>query len=191
MEPTVAPEESRAQLVGSLWWVTAAMALHELEEWNIASWTARNFTNPTGISDQAVWIGLVVVTAIFAGWILAATRLHSPVAIAIAALPPVGLVAMGNSVQHITWTLLFSEYAPGVASVLLLVIPTAGFALWQMLRVHRAFAPAIAVCAGLWVVAAVQVVATGRTLQPFQLVLQHFFIGVAEVLGLPGIAGGG
>src|SRR5262245_61382348 len=89
----------REGLVHSLWLVATAMALHELEEWNIATWTARNFTNHTGISNQAIWIGLVMITFIFVGWIAAATRLKNPISIGLAAFPAVGLVAFGNAVQ--------------------------------------------------------------------------------------------
>lgn len=45
-------DRSRLRLVRSLWLVAGAMSVHELEEWNIARWSARNFTNPTGISDS-------------------------------------------------------------------------------------------------------------------------------------------
>ena len=84
--------ESKARLVRSLWLVAGAVAVHELEEWNIASWTARNFTNHTGISDHAIWIGLVFITAVFITWIYVATRLENPLAISVVALPAVALV---------------------------------------------------------------------------------------------------
>lgn len=181
----------REALARSLWLVAAALGVHELEEWNIASWSARNFTNHTGISDQAIWIGLVVVTLVFAGWILVATRLRSPLAMSLVALPAVALVATGNSVQHVTWTLYFGEYAPGVVSACLLVVPAAVVAMRRMVDVHRLLIFPLAGCAVLWVVAALQVVQTGRELEPFQLALHRFFIGLAIALGLPGTAGSG
>ena len=39
----------RDLIAKSLWLVAAAMAVHELEEWNIAIWFQRNFSNHTGI----------------------------------------------------------------------------------------------------------------------------------------------
>jgi hypothetical protein len=179
--------DSRSLLVRSLWFVAAAMALHELEEWNIAEWGARNFDNHTGISDYAIWLGLVIITGLFVGWIYAATRLGSPLAISIVALPAVALVAVGNSVQHVTWTIAFAEYAPGVVSAVLLVLPASLLAMWQMVRIERLLLLPIGVCALLWVMAVNQVIETGRTLQPFQLVLHHLLIGLATELGLPGV----
>jgi len=175
--------------VRSLWFVAGAMALHELEEWNIAAWTARNFENPTAVSDQAIWLGLLAITLLFVGWIAAATRLRSPIAIGVATLPAVGLVALGNSVQHITWTFLFAEYAPGVVSAVLLVIPAAGLAFWRIYSLSRAFAVPIALCAALSVAAVLQIVQAGRVLQPFQLVVHQLCIALAEALGLPGTTG--
>jgi len=178
----------RAALASSLWFVAVAMALHELEEWNIGSWFARNFSNHTGISNAAIWIGLVVVTLVFTGWIFVATRMRSPLAMALLAMPAVALVAVGNAVQHITWTLEFAEYAPGVASACLLVIPAAFVAMRRMVAVNRLLLLPLGGCAVLWVVASLQVLEVGRELEPFQLVLQRFFIGIAMALGLPGYA---
>lgn len=179
-------DRRRSELVRSLWWVAGAMALHELEEWNIDEWFERNFTNDTGMADEAVWLGLVIIILLITGWIALATRFRSAAVVAIVALPPVGLVAMGNAFQHLTWTLLFSDYAPGVVTAVLFVMPTSAIALWRMFRVSRAFAVPIAACAALWGVAAVQVVQGGRELQPFQQVLQASFTSLAGALGLIG-----
>jgi hypothetical protein len=163
------------------------MAVHELEEWNISDWGARNFTNHTGISDQAIWIGLVFVTVTFAAWIYCATRLQSPTAISLVALPAVALVAIGNAAQHVTWTLLFSEYAPGVISAVVLVVPASILAMWRMLQVRRLLLLPIGACAMLWITASVQIIEAERVLQPFQMALQRFFIAFATMLGLPGV----
>jgi hypothetical protein len=178
-------------LVRSLWLVAAAVAVHELEEWNIASWTARNFTNHTGVSDPAIWVGLVVITGTFTAWIYAATRLENPVAIAAVALPAVALVAAGNAVQHVTWAFLFSGYNPGVVSAVLLVLPASCYAMWRMVALSRFFLVPIAGCAALWIAASVQIVAAGHTMQPFQLVVQRLCIALATALGLPGASQGG
>ena len=177
---------NRDAIAKSLWLVAAAMAVHELEEWNIASWFERNFSNHAGISDHAVWLGLVFITALFAGWIFLATRASSSTLMALIALPAVALVAVGNAAQHITWTIVFHEYAPGVVSATLLVIPAAGFALWQMVRHKMTLILPVVGCAALWIVASYQVVASGHELEPFQLALQRFFMALAESLGLPG-----
>jgi hypothetical protein len=182
-------EDARVTLVRSLWLVAAAMTVHELEEWNIASWGARNFENHTGISQEAIWIGIVFITVVFVSWIFLATRLRSPLAISLAALPAVALVAVGNSVQHITWAFLFGEYAPGVVSAVLLVLPASGLAMWNMLQQSRLLAIPMVACVALWVASSVQIVDAGHVLQPFQLVLQRFFISMTTALGLPGVGG--
>jgi len=179
----------RSRLVRSLWLVAGAITVHELEEWNVAAWSARNFTNHTGVSAEAMWVGLVVITCLFVGWIAAAARLRNPIAIGLVALPAVGLVALGNAIQHVAWTLLFGEYAPGVASAVLLVVPTSCLALWRTLSLSRLFALPILICAALWVGAATQIVHAGRVLQPFQVLLQRLCITLATALGLPGTTG--
>lgn len=189
MARLASPEGSRLLLVRSLWLVAGAMTVHELEEWNIARWSARNFTNHTGISDHAVWVGLVLITTVFVSWIYGATRLRSPTAIALAALPAVALVAVGNAVQHVTWTFVFSEYAPGVASAVLLVVPASIVAMRRMVEVRRLLLLPIGVCAVLWAIASLQIIEDGRMLQPFQLALQHFCIAVADAVGLHGASG--
>ena len=153
MEQPDSPDRSRFLLVRSLWLATAAMAVHELEEWNIAAWGARNFSNHTGISDYAIWIGLVIITALLVTWIYLATRLKSPLAITLVAFPAIALIAMGNALQHVTWTILFSEYAPGVVSAVLLVIPASSIAMWRMLQVRRWMIFPMGACVALWVTA--------------------------------------
>ena len=165
------------------------MTVHELEEWNIASWSARNFENHTGISEEAIWLGIAFMAVVFVSWIFLATRLRSPLAISIAALPAVALVAVGNSVQHITWTLLFGEYAPGVASAVLLVLPASCLAMWKMIQQSRLLAIPMLACAALWVAASVRIIDAGHVLQPFQLVLHRFCMSMATALALPGVAG--
>ena len=179
-------EAERSALVRSLWWVAAAMTVHEAEEWNIAEWQQRNFVDHTGIPNEAIWLGLVVITALYLLWILLATRLRSPIAIAAVALPAVALVAVGNSVQHITWTFLFAEYAPGVLTAALLVIPTSVVAMWRMVEVDRRFAIPLLACAALWVAASAQIVSAGRMLQPFQHQLQAVVMSLYTALGSPG-----
>jgi hypothetical protein len=178
--------DPRARLVQSLWFVAGAMAIHELEEWNIAEWGARNFTNHSGISEQAIWVGLAVITISYVSWIFVATRLRSPLIIAIVALPAVALIAVGNSVQHITWTLLFAEYAPGVVSAVVLVIPASIHSMWRMVRVHHLLVWPIGMCAVLWIAAVRQIIGAGHVMQPFQVILQQFFTELTKSLGLQG-----
>ena len=187
MAQSLSTAESKRLLVHSLWLVAGAIAIHELEEWNIASWTARNFTNHTGVSDQAIWVGLVCITAAFTAWIYAATRLEHPIAIAAVALPAVALVAAGNAVQHVSWAFLFSAYNPGVVSAVLLVLPASCYAIWRMIALSRFFLVPIAGCAALWIAASVQIVEAGHEMQPFQLIVQRFCIALATALGLQGV----
>ncbi len=186
MDRRAIDEGARVALVRSLWLVAAAMTAHELEEWNIAPWFSRNVANHTSISDEAIWFGLAFVIVVFNAWIFLATRLRSSLAVSVAALLPVVLVAVGNSVQHITWTLLFGEYAPGVASAVILVLPASCLVMRNMIRQSRLLAIPIVACAALWITASVRVIEAGRVLEPFQLTMQHFFISMATALGLPG-----
>jgi hypothetical protein len=190
MHHSASQDRSRFLLVRSLWLVAAAMVVHELEEWNIAAWGARNFTNHTGISNYAIWIGLFIISAVLVIWIYCATRFESPLAISLIALPAVALVAAGNAFQHVTWTILFSEYAPGVVSAVVLVLPASVLSMWRMFQVSRMLLVPIGACAALWIAASVQIIEAGNVMQPFQVVLQRFFISLTSALGLPGVAPG-
>jgi hypothetical protein len=106
-----------------LWLLVAAFVLHEAEEWRITAFETRNFVGltPTVTTENGrAW--LVFICGVAAAWCAAATLPGSPRFAAIVFLPAVGL-ALANALQHVFWTIYFRQYAPGVVTAALLLLP--------------------------------------------------------------------
>jgi hypothetical protein len=111
-----------------LWIFVIAFIIHEVEEWNITEFERRNFVNvPATATKQnaLIWIGFVCTLAFM--WCAAATLPGSPMIAAYVFLPAIALV-IGNAFQHIFWTCYFKQYAPGIVTVVLLLIPLGSYA---------------------------------------------------------------
>ncbi len=160
------------------------MGVHEAEEWSIGSWFERNFTNDTGISDEAIWFGLVLMTVTIAVWIFIATRFRNPKLIAALALPIVAFVALGNALQHIVWTVLFSEYAPGSFTSVMLVIPAVALVIYRMHACAKWLSAVSALAATVSVYGAWQTFESGSLLLPEQLLLHNWVIDLTARIGI-------
>ncbi len=167
----------------SIWLAAVALAIHEIEEWNIAPWFSEHFHNAPGIQRSEVWVGLGLVSVVALLWAWAATRARSDVLCAAAALPLVIGVGAGNALQHLTWLFLFGAYAPGVVTASVLVLPAA---LLFAIRIPRT--PALlAACATLFAIVLFGSVATyraGPRLQTHEVAFQQQIILLARSLGL-------
>jgi hypothetical protein len=126
-------------LLGMAWLFIIAFVLHEVEEWNITEFEHRNFVGlpPTATKRNArMWIGIICVVGFV--WCAAATWPGNPVIAAYVFLPAVAL-ALGNALQHVFWTFYFRQYAPGLITAVLLLIPLGGSMLtWA---VQQGYAP--------------------------------------------------
>jgi hypothetical protein len=108
-----------------LWLLVGAFVLHEAEEWNITAFERRNFVDlPPQVTEENGRAWLVFICVVAAGWCAAATLPGSPKLAAFVFLPAVGL-AVANALQHVFWAIYFKEYAPGVVSAVLLLLPLA------------------------------------------------------------------
>ena len=112
-----------------LWLDVLSFVLHELEEWNITKFERRNFVEfPSTATAQSAraWIAFICTVGVV--WCAAATLPGSPVFAAYLFSP--ALVAMLlNAIQHVYWSFLFSQYAPGVITSVVLLIPLNGYLL--------------------------------------------------------------
>ena len=160
------------------------MGVHEAEEWSIGPWFERNFTNNTGISDEAIWFGLVLMTVTIAVWIFIATRFRNPKLVAVVALPIVAFVALGNALQHIVWTVLFSEYAPGSISSVVLVVPAVALVIYRMHACANWLSVVSALAATVSVYGAWQTFESGNLLLPEQLLLHNWIIDLTARIGM-------
>ncbi|MBN2115782.1 MAG: HXXEE domain-containing protein [Anaerolineales bacterium] len=97
--------------------------LHELEEWNIDRFEHQHFEGlPSTATDRSarMWIGFVVLVGLV--WCAAATLPGDPATAAWIFLPAIAIL-LQNSLQHIYWSYYFKQYAPGVITAALLLIP--------------------------------------------------------------------
>jgi len=105
-----------------LWLFAIAFALHEAEEWNILSWYQRNYVDLPPSTNKAVRVWIIFVSLIGFVWCAVATLPGNPVLAAYAFLPTIA-VAMQNALQHVYWLFYFKQYAPGVVTSVVLLIP--------------------------------------------------------------------
>ena len=119
-----------------LWIFVLAFALHEVEEWNILRWYQRNYVDLPPSTNQAIraWIVFVILVALV--WCLVATLPGDQVLAAYVLLPAIA-IAMQNAFQHLYWQLYFKQYAPGILTAMLCLIPLGIYlfvgAVWQEL----------------------------------------------------------
>jgi hypothetical protein len=99
-----------------------AFVLHEFEEWNILRWYRRNYTELPPITERAVRVWIIFVNSLAVLWYLAAVVSGNPQIAALILLPAVA-IAIQNALQHVYWLFYFRQYAPGVITAAILLIP--------------------------------------------------------------------
>lgn len=109
-----------------LWIFAVFFALHELEEWNILRWYQRNYTDlpPSTHTSVRYWIAAVILIGF--AWCAVATLAGNAVFAAYVFLPAIA-IAFQNALQHIYWTFLFKQYAPGLITAVVCLIPLGAF----------------------------------------------------------------
>jgi hypothetical protein len=137
----------RIDFLAVLWLFPIAFALHEAEEWNIVAWERRTFEGVEHATDRGARTWLVFITLIYFLWCGAATLPGNPALAAFVFLPAVA-IAVQNALQHVYWSFHFRQYAPGVVTSVLLLIPTGGYVVARAVR--QGHAPVW--YAALWVV---------------------------------------
>lgn len=112
--------------LSALWVFAIAFALHEAEEWNIVDWYHRNWVDLPPITHKDAHAWLVFISIV--GFVLcgAATLPGNPTIAAWVLFPVIALVFQ-NTLQHVYWQLYFREYAPGVITSVLLLLPMAAY----------------------------------------------------------------
>ena len=125
---------ARIDFLGWLWIFVIAYALHELEEWNILRWYQRNYVDLPPATDKSVRAWIAFFSLICIVWCAVATLPGNPTFAALAFLPIIA-VAVQNALQHVYWLSFFKQYAPGVVTSAVILIPLGGYvtiqAMWQ------------------------------------------------------------
>jgi hypothetical protein len=167
----------------AIWIFAAAYALHEVEEWNSLGWHRRNFLDmPADETDTSLRTFLVLASITGFIWAAVATVWGNPSVAAFLFLPAVA-VALQNALQHLYWQFSFREYAPGIVTSALLLIPGAIYL--AVVAVGQGFVPlwyvvglALLVVPGL----ILTVKAGHRLTQQFHAILR-FSIALSRWLG--------
>lgn len=130
---------ARTDFLVWLWIFVIAYALHELEEWNILRWYQRNYVDLPPSTDKSVRVWIVFFILIVFVWDIVATLPGNPVFAAYVFLPAIAL-AMQNALQHVYWLFYFKQYAPGIVTSIVCLIP---FGIYLAIRaVWQNFVPA-------------------------------------------------
>jgi hypothetical protein len=106
-----------------LWLLPLAFALHEVEEWNITRWEHRHFVGmPPNATDRSARAWIVFISVVAFAWCAVATLPGDATVAAFVFLPAIAFVLM-NAFQHVYWSLRFRQYAPGIVTSIVLLIP--------------------------------------------------------------------
>ncbi len=110
----------------AIWLLPIALALHEAEEWNILRWEQHNFVNLPAKTHASVRVFLVFFTLLGFLWTALAALPNNP-RIAAFVLLPFAAGAFLNALQHLFYTMYFRQYAPGVITSAVLLLPISGY----------------------------------------------------------------
>ena len=108
--------------MAGLWAFVVAFALHEAEEWNIIRWYQRNYVDLPPTTDKAARTWIVFISMMGLVWCTVATLPGNPTIAAFVLLPAIAL-ALQNALQHVYWLFYFKQYAPGIISSVVFLIP--------------------------------------------------------------------
>jgi hypothetical protein len=110
-----------------------------------------------------VWIGIICAVGLV--WCAAATLPGNPMVAAYVFLPAIAL-GIGNALQHIFWTFYFKQYAPGVVTAVLLIIPLGCYIVVRALQAGYASPWYVVVLVGLVIIPLVHTVKAGNEMTP-------------------------
>jgi hypothetical protein len=149
-----------------LWLFFFKFVLHELEEWNIDRFEHQHFEGlPPAATDRSarMWIAFVVLVGLI--WCAAATLPGDPTLAAWIFLPAIAIL-LQNALQHIYWSYYFRQYAPGVITAALLIIPSGCYVIAR--AVAQGYVPTwyAVVLAALIVLGFAQTVSAGHKMTP-------------------------
>lgn len=106
----------------ALWLFPIAVAVHEIEEWNIVRWYEQNFIDLPRLTDKGARAWIVFSSIVGFLWTGIAILSTNPTVAAFVLLLAFALM-LQNALQHIYYLFYFRRYAPGIVTSVLLLIP--------------------------------------------------------------------
>ena len=164
-----------------MWFFPVAYALHEAEEWNIMRWYARNYKNLPPATDRTARTWIVFSSVAGFVWFLFAALPASSEIAAWLVLPAIALVIQ-NALQHIYWLFHFRQYAPGVVTSVMLLVPIGGYLVFG--AVQQRYVPVwyVALWGGLMVPGLVQTVRAGNEMTAPVRAIHHWGIRLSKLI---------
>ena len=93
----------------AVWLLPLAWTLHEAEEWNILDWYHAYWVKVPEATPTEMRVGLAFMSLVGVGWTAFTLLPRKPKLTAFLLLPFFTLMAAGNAVQHIYWTVAFQS----------------------------------------------------------------------------------
>ena len=177
----IAPTLIHMSFLTAIWLLPIALALHEVEEWNILPWEERNFVNLPTKTHASIRTFLVFFTLLGFLWTALAALPNNP-KIAAFVLLPMAAGAFLNALQHLFYTLYFRQYAPGVITSTVLYLPIIGYLTARAIAENLVPVGYVVVLGILTVLGLVQTIKAGNTFTPFFRAISHFGIALSKRL---------
>jgi hypothetical protein len=166
--------------LNTLWLFFLVFVLHEVEEWNINKFEHQNFVGlpPTATDRSArMWIAFISLVGLI--WCAVATLPGNPTIAAWIIFPAIAIM-LQNALQHVYWSFYFRQYAPGVITSALLLIPLGCYVIAR--AVQQGYAPTW--YAAVWAVPIVmglaQTMRAGNKMTPLIRAINNIGIGLSE-----------
>jgi hypothetical protein len=158
-----------------------AFVLHEFEEWNIMRWYRRNYAELPPITERAVRVWIIFVNSLAVLWYLAAVVSGNPQIAAFILLPAVA-IAVQNALQHVYWLFYFRQYAPGVMTAAILLIPLGVTVAVQGVLLGYVPGWYVGILALMMLPGLLQTVKAGNRLTPFIRAIHQFSINLTKTI---------
>jgi hypothetical protein len=153
-----------------VWLAPAALAIHEVEEWNIGSWFKQHFVDPGYFSlmtRESLWLGLVLTVVVGVVWTALACLPRNQKLVAYLSLPFVMNVgAFPGVAQHVFFLLSFDAYAPGVITALAVQLPVTVFLAAKAMRDRLVPWWYLALCVGIGLPPFLSIIRSGNHMAP-------------------------
>lgn len=157
----------------AIWLLPIALALHEAEEWNILPWYQRNFVGLPVKTNASIRTFLVFLTLFGFFWTALAVLSNNTTIAAFMVL----LFATGaflNGLQHVFYTIYFKQYAPGVITAIVFVLPTIGYLTTRAIQENLVPIVYVGVLGTVTIVGLIQTMRAGNTFTPSLRAISHF-----------------